>query len=410
MNSGQKKVNVIILAKICLILLWASAVSYDLQAQWLWDAQKMHHIKNQLASDTYAGAYRKLIAEADAELPREAYSVTRKKGIAPSGDKHDYVSLSRYWWPNPDTPDSLPYIYKDGRSNPELNHYDRNTLGNMCMAVNTLSLAYFYSSEEKYARKAAEILRVWFLNRDTRMNPNLEYAQFIPGRNHSKGRPEGLIDSYSFVEMLNSIQLLNGSPEYTPQDREALKQWFAEFATWFRTSSQGKKENAAKNNHSTAYDSQLIVYYLFAGNEKAARDILRDFPRKRIFTQIEPDGKQPNELWRTLAYHYSQYNLSHMIDVCATAQRLGTPLLNSESADGRSIYKAMDYLTSFLGREVSSWPYQQISGWEDELQDVCNDLVRILDLDPTRHSYHDLFRKYARQDVTDRWRLLYGVE
>lgn len=409
MKTGHKKTNTV--RKICLFLLLVSAVTYDLPAQWLWDVQKMHTIKSQLASHAYATAYKALIVEADSVLLRpNAYSVTGKEGIAPSGDKHDYVSLSRYWWPNPDTPDRLPYVYKDGRSNPELNNYDRNTLGNMCAAVNTLSLAYFYSREEKYAQKAVLILRTWFLDKDTRMNPHLEYAQFIPGRNDSKGRPEGLIDSYSFVEMLNSIQLLNGSASYTLQDREALKQWFADFATWFQTSRQGKTENAAKNNHSTAYDVQLISYHLFAGNEKVAGEIIRDFPRKRIFTQIEPDGTQPNELWRTLAYHYSQYNLSHMIDVSAIAKRLGIDLLNSKSADGRSIFKAMDYLTSFLGREVSSWPYQQISGWEAKLQDVCHDLVRILDLDPTRQAYRDLLRKHARQDVSDRSLLLYGVE
>ena len=405
MKTGRKKTFA-----ACLIFLLLATVRHDLQAQWLWDVQKMHVVKSQLASDKYAGAYRKLISEADQELLRKAYSVTGKEGLAPSGDKHDYVSLSRYWWPNPDTPDRLPYVYKDGRSNPELNHYDRNTLGNMCAAVNTLSLAFFYSEEEKYAQKAVEILRAWFLDKDTRMNPHLEYAQFIPGKNDSKGRPEGLIDSYSFVDMLNSIQLLNGSPGYTLQDQEGLKQWFADFATWFRTSRQGKTENAAKNNHSTAYDAQLISYHLFAGNEKAAREILRDFPRKRIFAQIEPDGKQPNELWRTLAYHYSQYNLSHMIDVSAIAKRLGIDLLNKESADGRSICKAMDYLTSFLDKDVSQWPYQQISGWEDELQDVCSDLIRILDIDPSRHAYRHLFRKYARQDMSERWRLLYGVE
>jgi len=405
MKTGRKKTFA-----ACLIFLLLAVVRHDLQAQWLWDVQKMHVVKSQLASDKYAGAYRKLISEADEELLRKAYSVTGKEGIAPSGDKHDYVSLSRYWWPNPDTPDRLPYVYKDGRSNPELNHYDRNTLGNMCAAVNTLSLAFFYSEEEKYAQKAVEILRAWFLDKDTRMNPHLEYAQFIPGKNDSKGRPEGLIDSYSFVDMLNSIQLLNGSPGYTLQDREGLKQWFADFATWFQTSRQGKTENAAKNNHSTAYDAQLISYHLFAGNEKAAREILRDFPRKRIFAQIEPDGKQPNELWRTLAYHYSQYNLSHMIDVSAIAKRLGIDLLNKESADGRSICKAMDYLTSFLDKDVSQWPYQQISGWEDELQDVCSDLIRILDIDPGRHAYRHLFRQYARQDMSERWRLLYGVE
>lgn len=405
MKTGHKKT-----ITTCLILLLISAIRYDLEAQWLWDVQKMHTIKSQLTSYAYATAYKTLISEADSALHRNAYSVTQKEGIAPSGDKHDYVSLSRYWWPNPDTSDRLPYIYKDGQSNPELNRYDRNTLGNMCAAVNTLSLAYFYSEEEKYARKAVELLRTWFLDKETRMNPHLEYAQFIPGRNNSKGRPEGLIDSYSFVDMLNSIQLLNGSPHYTPQDQEALKQWFTDFATWFRVSEQGKIEKAAKNNHSTAYDSQLISYYLFAGDEQAARAIIRDFPGKRIFAQIEPDGKQPNELWRTLAYHYSQYNLSHMIDVCAMAKRLGIDLLNRESADGRSVYKAMDYLTSFLGKGVSSWPYKQISGWEGELQDVCADLVRILDIDPTRHVYRDLLRKYAIKDMSDRWRLLYGVE
>lgn len=218
MKTGRKKTFT-----ACLIFLLLATVRHDLQAQWLWDVQKMHVVKSQLASDKYAGAYRKLISEADQELLRKAYSVTGKEGLAPSGDKHDYVSLSRYWWPNPDTPDRLPYVYKDGRSNPELNHYDRNTLGNMCAAVNTLSLAFFYSEEEKYAQKAVEILRAWFLDKDTRMNPHLEYAQFIPGKNDSKGRPEGLIDSYSFVDMLNSIQLLNGSPGYTLQeDRKSV--------------------------------------------------------------------------------------------------------------------------------------------------------------------------------------------
>lgn len=410
MSFDHKKLKIVLLRKICVILLLIPTITNDLQAQWLWDVQKMHAIKSELASFKYATAYETLILQADTVLSRNVYSVTQKEGIAPSGDKHDYVSLSRYWWPNPDTSDRLPYIYKDGQSNPELNHYDRNTLGNMCAAVNTLSLAYFYSGEEKYAEKAAEFLRAWFVDQDTRMNPHLEYAQFIPGRNDSKGRPEGLIDSYSFVDMLNSIQLLKSSPGYTLQDQEALKQWFADFATWFQVSRQGKMENVAKNNHSTSYDSQLIFYHLFAGNEEAAKDIIRNFPERRIFAQIEPDGKQPNELWRTLAYHYSQYNLSHMIDVCAIAKTLGIDLLNSESADGRSIFKAMDYLTTFLGKDVSSWPYKQISGWEAELQDVCNDLVRILDLDPTRHAYRDLLRKYAQQDVSDRWRLLYGVE
>ncbi|HTG57086.1 MAG TPA: alginate lyase family protein, partial [Niabella sp.] len=309
--------------KICWVVLILLASKTGLQAQWLWDAKKMHTIKSRLTSLTYASAYSALMAQADRDLGRNTYSVVQKKGVAPSGDKHDYVSLSRYWWPNPNTADGLPYVYKDGQSNPELERYDRNTLGDMCAAVKNLSLAFFYSGEEKYAQKAVKFLRAWFLDKATLMNPNLEYSQFIPGKDNSKGRPEGLIDSYSFVELLNSIQLLKTSKSYTTNDEEGLKRWFGRFAKWLQESQQGKKEKAAKNNHATAYDSQMIYYLLFSGNEPAARDIINDFASKRIFAQIEPDGKQPNELWRTLAYHYSQYNLSHMLDVCAVARKLG---------------------------------------------------------------------------------------
>lgn len=44
------------------------------------------------------------------------------------------------------------------------------------------------------------------------MNPNLEYAQMIPGR-HNKGRSFGVIDTYSFIEMLDAVQLLEQSQE-----------------------------------------------------------------------------------------------------------------------------------------------------------------------------------------------------
>src|SRR5690606_36838610 len=98
--------------RIFLMLLMVLVVSDGLQAQWLWDADKMKKIKGQLALPAYKAAYQRLIRHADHELSQDIYSVTQKEGVAPSGDKHDYVSLSRYWWPNPDTPSGLPYVYK----------------------------------------------------------------------------------------------------------------------------------------------------------------------------------------------------------------------------------------------------------------------------------------------------------
>ena len=397
----MKKIN------LCLCLLVLPIV---LNAQWLWQKEKMEHIKAEKNTPLYVDAYNKLIEEAQKELNSRTVSVMDKKTTLGSEDKHDYTSLSRYWWADTTKPDGLPYVNRDGRSNPELNQYDRNRLGHMASAVNTLSLAYFYTDDEKYAAKAVEFLRTWFLNPETKMNPNLNYSQVIPGRYNSQGRPEGLIDTYSFVDMLNSVQLLNKSVNYTNADKEGLKQWFAELIEWMQTSPQGKTEDNAKNNHSVAYDVQLLTYALFADKMELAKKIINDFPQKRMFAQIEPDGSQPNELWRTLSFGYSEYNLRHMIDLFAMAKSIGINLYNMESPDGRSFYKATDYLTKYLGKDVSEWPHKQISQWYEKQQDLCEDLYRIVDLDSTKKEYLDLYNKYFSQAKMDRNRLLFGAE
>ncbi|MCL1822315.1 MAG: alginate lyase family protein, partial [Prolixibacteraceae bacterium] len=190
--------------KLSLTIFLAICFAAGMNAQWLWNIHTLQVIRGEIESPTYAQAYAQLLDDAERALSRKPYSVMNKQYIPPGGDKHDYASLSRYTWPDPSKPDGLPYIHKDGQSNPELRNYDRNPLGDMAGAVNTLALAYFYSGDERYAEKAVDFLRVWFLNEDTKMNPNLKYAQFVPGVNDNKGRSFGLIDTYSFVDMLNA--------------------------------------------------------------------------------------------------------------------------------------------------------------------------------------------------------------
>lgn len=78
-------------------------------------------------------------------------------------------------------------------------------------------------------RKRSELIRVWFFDEATRMNPNLEYAQTIPGRNNNKGRSFGVIDTYSFVEMLDAVQLLEQSKAFTKNDSKQLKAGLANY-------------------------------------------------------------------------------------------------------------------------------------------------------------------------------------
>ena len=378
-------------------------------AQWLWDAEVLKGIKENVRNREYVEAYQRLIRDAEDKLHVKPYSVVYKEGLSPGGDKHDYVSLSRYVWPDPSKPDGLPYVHRDGESNPELEKYDRVPLGNMADAVNTLSLAYFYSEDERYAKKAVDLLKTWFLHDETRMNPHLEYAQFIPGVNNNKGRQYGLIDTYSFVEMLNSIKLLETSDCFTKDVEDGLRQWFLSFSKWWQTSEQGIAERNGKNNHGLAYDVQLVMFSLFAGDMKTALEVIEKYPEMRLYTQIEPDGKQPEELRRTLAFHYSEYNIRHMVDMVVIAKSLGIELYKSQSDDGRSLYKAIDFLVPYLGKEASEWPYKQISGWEKSQQALCEDLFRVAMIDPSRKDYMEICKKFGKQNQADRNRLIFGI-
>ncbi|MGN6552649.1 MAG: alginate lyase family protein [Verrucomicrobiota bacterium] len=83
-----------------------------------------------LAHDpSLARAVAVLRRDADQALGRKLLAVTDKPFPAPSGDKHDYVSLSKYFWPDPKRANGLPYISRDGRASPENKQYDSMRTG-----------------------------------------------------------------------------------------------------------------------------------------------------------------------------------------------------------------------------------------------------------------------------------------
>jgi hypothetical protein len=313
-------------------------------------------------ADTGDAAIRAAIAAlekaAEAALAIAPMSVMDKAITPPSGDTHDYVSQAPYWWPDPSKPDGKPYIRKDGQRNPEIARItDRDHLGRLGGAVETLSLAYAYTGRDAYAAHAARLVRVWFLDPATRMNPHLQYGQYIPGIN--QGRGIGIIETRDLPELLDGVLLLSTSPSWTKADEAGLQAWMRAYLSWLVDSAHGKEEAKNGNNHETWYDVQVAGLALYTGQTDLARRTVEG-ARGRIAKQIEPDGRQPRELERTQSWHYSQFNITAFMQLATIGTRVGVDLWNYRTADGRSLRGAVDFLVPYAAGE-KPWAFDQMT-------------------------------------------------
>ncbi len=306
-------------------------------------------------------ALAELVEQADEALQNEPTSVTQKNRPAASGDLHDYYSQAPYLWPDPKQPDGLPYVPRDGVVNPESRQdalSDQGRLSRFGNDVATLSLAYRLTGNEAYARHAARLLRTWFLDPNTAMNPNFEYAQAVPGRN--VGRGIGLIEAGGLVEAIDASALLADSPAWTAADADALRSWANAFLDWMLTSGHGKEEAAMRQNHGTIYDVRVVILAMHTGRAALARNVLEAAKTKRIALQVESDGSQPMELRRTKSYNYSTLNLGGLVTLAGLAEHLQIDLWNYQTPDGRSLRKAVDFIANYLSDGAEPWPYEQI--------------------------------------------------
>ena len=313
-------------------------------------------------------AYDRLIARAEAAMKRPLYTVVDKRVLPPSGDPHDYLSVGPYWWPDPSKKDGLPFIRRDGEINPDRSSdkYDVTDLGRMSADVETLSLAYYYSGNPRYAGRAASLVRTWFLDPATRMNPNMNYAQAVPGR--QEGRAEGVIDTTRLQRVIDGVGLIGPSGKLSAAEQAGLEKWFGDYLDWMYSSRSGREEDAAKNNHAMWFDAQVAQFALFARRPELTRKVVAAFPKRRIAPQFTPEGKLPRELARTRSLHYSIYALLAAYDVAEMAKCVDADLWNHDER-GKGLRRATDFLAPWY-RKVDRWPMPELRPDAGELDEL----------------------------------------
>jgi Alginate lyase len=348
--------------------------------------------RNLIESDPF----KQLLAQANSYLTVEPGSVMEKKQTPSSGHKHDFLSLSPYYWPDPTKPNGLPYIYRDGKRNPEVDSIpDRPNMAEMIRRVKILSVAYYFTDNISYASKASELVRVWFLNSSTRMNPNLQHSEMIPGKNN--GSPSGIISGIYFPDLIDAIGLIQDSIAWTKQDQQGIELWFDKYLKWLLNSDFGKQESKARNNHRTWFDVQVSSIALFLNKTEITRDILEKNIDKLIAAKIQPDGTQPFETDRRTSLDYYIFNLLAFFNLAKIGQHVGIDLWEYKTRQGSGLQKALDYLLPYI-LEKEPWPYEQIKPIHtDKLLDLlCQATIHY----GGNETYKQVYRSIDRLSVT----------
>lgn len=302
---------------------------------------------------TYKPQLQRIIDDADVRMDSMPATITAFTTRRSKGGKNDYYSEGTYWWPDPDNPDG-PYIRKDGHYNPENFELHKVAKGKMTTNVATLTAAFKITGDKKYAQKAVEHLKVWFVDEETKMNPNLLFSQAIKGRN--TGRYIGIIDGIQFIEVARSIEVLKSLDGIDAMTYTQLIQWYSDFNTWLTTSEFGTAERDHGNNHSAWWVAQVGAYSHLL-NDNATMAFCRKFYKEDILPeQMDSLGRFTDELTRTKPYLYTLFNLEAFSSICRSLSKPNDNLWLYESPDKRSMSVALRFMVPYI-EDKSSWPY-----------------------------------------------------
>jgi hypothetical protein len=346
--------------------------------------------------------YADLMKRANAALSYKPESVMDKALVAASGTKHDFFSYGPYWWPDPKKPDGLPYIKRDGYIYPKSKiGTDSFPFVHVCHNAESLAYAYYFTGRDDYAKKAAEIIRVWFLNPATAMNPSANYGQAIPGV--IEGRGEGVIEMRNLTRITDAIALIEPSGAWTKDDRSAFRHWLEQYCDWLVHTKQSIDETSTENNHMSWRDVQLVQFSLVLGNAAHARALLQQEVSRLLEMQVKSKGEQARELVRTDSLGYSLFNLEALFRLAILGDYVGVDCWNITAKDHGGLYAALDYLAPYTD-PGNPWP-------EDEVRPA--DRTRLLPLLAEAYAqnkdikYKSLLAKFYG-DSPDFWRLFWA--
>ena len=303
----------------------------------------------------------RILTKASQYLAESPITVTDVTCERSEGGLHDFYSEGDYWWPDPANPEGA-YIRRDGESNPDAFLAHREAMLRLAEITGTLASAWVLTEDASYATAVMDHLKAWFVEPDTRMNPNLCYGQAIKGL-HS-GRSIGIIDTLHLIEVARALKTVQHDPTVDPEMVKAVTSWFSEYLHWLNTHPYGLQEKKHPNNHGVCWSLQAATFADLIGDETTLAWIRHEFLENYLPLMMAMDGSFPAELARTKPYGYSLFVVDAMAGIAQVASTESENLWLATLPDGRGMKLAVEFITPFI-IDKSTWPYgHDIQNWE----------------------------------------------
>jgi hypothetical protein len=285
---------------------------------------EIHELRTRLAAREapWQAAYEALIRRADAALSQRPGSVTHNGG-------------GRVWRTQ------QPY-FTDGVYNPNADRQDYIVGDRIADSILDLGLAYRLADQARYADKAVELIRVWFLRTATSLRAGT-------------GSGNEIEIWITMPAAFYGIDLLWHYPGFPDADKAALQRWA-------RASAERIHGLRRENN----WENWRLVYLMTlahtAGDRGTMEHAIAQW-RSLLESQIGENGLLTQELDRTRSLDYSIFALDAMAQGAEIARHYGVDLYGYRNSRGQGLRDVFDAYAPYL-LQPASWPYEQISDFD----------------------------------------------
>ena len=174
------------------------------------------------------------------------------------------------------------------------------------------------------------------------------------------GAPEGVLDTYRLLRVIEAVGVLVPSNALTASEQTGLEAWFGAYADWMQTAPTGKAERAAKNNHGLWYDYQLATF----APVRAPAELGPRGARQRGSQPHRPRDRArwqdaPRSCLAPRRCTYSYFALEPLIGMAELGPCVGVDLWGYRGPQGQGIRAALAYLGQFVGNEAA-FPYKDL--------------------------------------------------